>query len=53
MGKTVDGRKGATERDVRAVARSRKRKVGVQENQGRGEGGEDDPEEGTSRGPII
>ena len=53
MGKTVRGRKGATERDVRAVVRSRKRKVEVQENPGRGEGAESDPEEGTSRGSVI
>ena len=38
MGKTVRGRKGATERDVRAVVRSKKRKVEVQENPGRGGG---------------
>ena len=53
MGKTVRGRKGATERDVRAVVRSKKRKVEVQENPGRGGGAESDPEEGTSRGSVI
>ena len=36
-----------------AVVRSKKRKVEVQENPGRGGGAESDPEEGTSRGSVV